>query len=364
MFVSAGLGLEGGGTALVGRLLLRVVEMVAKDAGLWVRVLNLGESIPFWVGPSKSYSGSQVKLAMAILRSQIGGSVSAVVYDFLGPARVQAFLPPPIRKPYLIFLHGVELWRELGWQRRRALRGATVLLSNSEYTLRKAKEWTPGFPDAVPVGLALEERLPSGRLEEDVLVQAGEEFALIVGRMSTGERYKGHDSLLQAMQVLVRTRPSVKLVVVGSGDDKARLIAKAESLGLANSTYFTGFISEQTLAALYSKCSFFVLPSRDEGFGLVYLEAMKRGKACIGAKGGAVEEIVEDGKTGLLVPYDSPDILARAMEKLFAEGAYRDSLGLSGFHRWQDRFLFEHFSQKCMPHIHALLGARNVSRKH
>lgn len=364
LFVSAGLGLEGGGTALVGRLLLKVVEVVAKEAGLGIRVLNLGEVVPFWEGQAKSFSRSQMSLASAIMRSQIGGRVSAVVFDFLGPARVQAFLPSLLRKPYLVFIHGVEVWRDLGWQRRRALQGATVLLSNSGYTQRRAKEWTPQLPDAVPVGLALEERPPSGRLEEDVLAQAGEGFVLIVGRMSTVERYKGHDSLLQAMQELVRKRPSAKLVVVGGGDDKGRLIAKAESLGLAENTYFTGFISEQTLAALYRKCSFFVLPSKDEGFGLVYLEAMKWGKACIGAQGGAVEEIVEDGKTGLLVPYGSPDSLARTMEKLFADGVFRDALGLSGFRRWQNRFLFKHFSQKCMPHIRSLLGPSTLSGKH
>lgn len=349
---------------MVGRMLLRVVDGVARKFELGVRVLNLGDKVPFWDGPSKSFAGSQSKLASAIIQSQISPQIAAVVFDFVGPSRVQAFLPRLFRKPYLVFIHGVEVWRALGWQRRRALQGAELILANSDYTRRRAKEWTPGLPDAITVGLALEERLPSGRLEEDVLVRAGDGFALIVGRMSSVERYKGHDSLLVAMQALVKDRSTAKLVVVGGGDDKERLVAKAESLGLTKNIYFSGFISEQTLATLYNRCSFFVLPSRDEGFGLVYLEAMKRGKACIGVKGGAAEEIIEDGKTGLLVPYGASEKLASVMGRLFTERDFREALGLAGRMRWQNRFLFEHFNQKCMPYIQSLLAKRSPVGEH
>ncbi len=355
LFVSAGLGLDGGGTAVVGRTLLRVLDEIACEVGLGVRVLNLGDTIPIWDGSSRSFSGVQVRLARAIFEAQVRESVSAIVFDFLGPARVQAFLPHTLRKPYLVFLHGVEVWRELGWQRRRALQGADVLLCNSEYTCRRARQWNPQLPDVVPVGLALEERHPTGELEEEVLKGTGDEFALIVGRMATAERYKGHDSLLLAMRTLVEERPSAKLVVVGSGDDSDRLIRKAENLGLAENIFFTGFVSELTLSTLYSRCSFFVLPSRDEGFGLVYLEAMKRGKACIGVGGGAAEEIIESGRTGLLVPYNAPVALAEGMGRLFADTALRERLGKQGLRRWQSCFLFEHFRQKTACHIRSLL---------
>jgi len=235
------------------------------------------------------------------------------------------------------------------------LQGADVLLSNSEYTCRRAREWNPQLPDVVPVGLAFEERHPAGDLEEQVLKGAGEEFALIVGRMAATERYKGHDSLLLAMQTLLRVRPTARLVVVGSGDDRGRLMRKAESLGLAESVLFTRFVSERTLCAMYSRCSFFVLPSRDEGFGLVYLEAMKHARACIGVQGGAAAEIIKHESTGLLVPYDAPSVLAAAMGRLFADRAFRETLGKQGLRRWQGRFLFDHFRQKTVCQIRSLL---------
>ena len=102
------------------------------------------------------------------------------------------------------------------------------------------------------------------------------------------ERYKGHDQLLEAMTTL----PDARLVVAGDGDDRRRLEEKAAALGLGDRTFFTGFLSEATLAELYRRCAAFVMPSRGEGFGLVYLEAMRAGKPVLAARGSAAEEIV------------------------------------------------------------------------
>jgi phosphatidylinositol alpha-1,6-mannosyltransferase len=101
--------------------------------------------------------------------------------------------------------------------------------------------------------------------------------------MSADERYKGHDQILDAWPVVRSRIPDARLVIVGDGDDAPRLRAKAASLGLAASVLFTGFVTEAQLAALYQKASVFAMPSREEGFGLVYLEAMARGVPCIGS---------------------------------------------------------------------------------
>ena len=81
---------------------------------------------------------------------------------------------------------------------------------------------------------------------------------------------------------------------------------------------FLGRVSDQALDALYRDCAFFVMPSRDEGFGLVFLEAMRAGKACIGGAGAAAE-VIEDGVTGLVVDAAEPDEVAKAVVRLFLE---------------------------------------------
>jgi phosphatidylinositol alpha-1,6-mannosyltransferase len=356
LFVSAGLGVDGGGTALVGRLLLRIAEEAAEEQGSAVKVFNLGEGVPSRTGHAVNFCGSQARLGMAVYRAMFAEDICAVLFDFLGPARTQSFIPPPFRRPYLVFLHGVEAWRHLNWQRRSALENASILICNSHYTKARAKEWSPWLPDISPVGLALEERECTETPDQRVLAEAGSGFALIVGRMASGERYKGHESLLLAMQQVAESNPQAKLVVVGDGDDRQRLEAVARDMGLEERVVFTGFISEATLKALYERCGFFTLPSRDEGFGLVYLEAMRAGKACIGIKGGAVEEIVDGEQTGILVPYGAPEPLAQAMKRLFVDQDLRLRLGRGGRTRWERHFRFEHFRARCLPHVRALLS--------
>ena len=86
-------------------------------------------------------------------------------------------------------------------------------------------------------------------------------------------------------------------LVVGDGSDLSRLQSKAVRLKLGNAVEFAGNVSEERLYAFYRDCSFFVMPSRAEGFGLVFLEAMRAGKPCIGAEGAAAE-IIEHGVCG------------------------------------------------------------------
>ena len=107
---------------------------------------------------------------------------------------------------------------------------------------------------------------------------------------------------------------------MGDGNDRPRLESRARSLGLSHAVSFAGRVGDDELAALYDRCRFFVMPSRDEGFGLVFLEAMRAGKACIGARGAAAE-IIEHDVTGLIVDPDRHEDLAAAVFRLFDEPA-------------------------------------------
>jgi glycosyltransferase involved in cell wall biosynthesis len=157
--------------------------------------------------------------------------------------------------------------------------------------------------------------------------------------MDPRERYKGHDELLAALADL----PAARLVVAGDGDDRGRLEARARSLGLEDRAAFTGFVSEATLAALYSRCAAFVMPSRGEGFGLVYLEAMRAGKPVVAARGSAAEEIVVDGVTGLLVDPEDRAALAGAVAALLDDPEKAERMGMAGRERYRDEFGWERF---------------------
>jgi glycosyltransferase involved in cell wall biosynthesis len=135
---------------------------------------------------------------------------------------------------------------------------------------------------------------------------------------------------------------------VGEGDDRLRLEARALQSGLPGAFRFTGKISDQALDDLYRQCRFFVLPSRDEGFGLVFLEAMRAGKACIGAQG-AASEIIEHGKTGLIVDPDRPEEVLAAIARLLGEPATCDEFGRAGAVRFAAAFTDARFAARFAP---------------
>jgi phosphatidylinositol alpha-1,6-mannosyltransferase len=165
--------------------------------------------------------------------------------------------------------------------------------------------------------------------------------------MSSEERYKGHDELLQAWSRVRAAVPGARLVVVGGGDDEARLSAKAKALGLDAAVRFEGRVDDARLASLYRDASCFVMPSRDEGFGLVFLEAMRAGTPCIAARG-AAEEIIEDGVSGLIVNSADPEALGSAVIRLLRDRALRDALGLTAARRVAERFEAPHFAARLL----------------
>jgi len=354
LFVSAGLDLDGGGRALAGRLLAAACADFAQARGLAFSALALGAG----GGPPETryFGGDRRALAFAAWRRQWRRAhereTAAVVFDLLGPARLQSWLPAGRRAPYLIPLYGIEVWSPLSRSRRLALAGAAVRFSISCYTVRRALPFAPFLEGTPVVPLALEERQPEGAVDAGLLRRLGQGYLLIVGRMAASERYKGHDQILDALTHL----PDARLVVAGDGDDRPRLAARAADLGLARRVAFTGFVSEATLFELYRRASVFVMPSLGEGFGLVYLEAMRAGKPCVAARGSAAEEVLAEGETGLLVRQEDTGELVAALQSLLDNPEAARRMGEAGRRRWRNEFGTDRFRARIEPLLERLAG--------
>jgi phosphatidylinositol alpha-1,6-mannosyltransferase len=352
VLVSAGLELDGGGQALAGRLLAGVCARFARERGIGFRILTLGgDGAPSPEVEVRAFAGRQASLALAVWRAQAADRRPSYVFDLLGPARVQAWVPASLRAPYLVALHGIEVWRPLTRDRRRALANATARLAFSTYTVERARPYCPDLGGTAVVPLALEEREPAGTADPGVLERAGEGFLLLAGRMAASERYKGHDEVLEALP------EGARLVVAGDGDDRPRLEARAAELGLGERVVFTGYVSEATLAELYRRCAAFVMPSRGEGFGLVYLEAMRAGKPCVAARGSAAGEIVVDGETGFLLDPDDRRELATTLATLLDRPERARRMGEAGRERWRREFGVERFRERLEPVLERLIAS-------
>jgi phosphatidylinositol alpha-1,6-mannosyltransferase len=362
ILVTAGLELDGGGRASFARLLGRACADYSRSRGIFFRVLSLRGSFPIADGiPIRTFRGRKAGLALAVWRAQLPRRRPALIFDLLGLARTQAMVPVTRRSPYLIVLLGTEVWRELRRAERRAVGGAAACVAISFATRQAALPFLPLREDEIGVmHLALEQRTPEGPRDDELLARAGTGFLFIAGRLAPGDRYKGHDQIVDAFPELLRACPDARLVVAGGGEDRQRLEARARDAGLGHHVLFTGFVSEASLEELYRRCAAFVMPSRGEGFGLVYLEAMRAGKPCVAATGTAAAEVIVDGVTGFLVDPEDPGQLADVLARLLGEPEHARRLGEAGRARWREVFSFERFRDGVFDHLDRLTGLSDV----
>jgi len=238
-------------------------------------------------------------------------------------------------------LCGVEAWEPVTRLQRAALDRAARLIAISNFTrvgFRKANtHFDRRAVDVCHLGV---ERLPAADPADD-----GPPSALIVGRMSQDERYKGHDPLLEIWRDVVSAVPGASLRIVGDGDDRARLEQKAASLGLGDRVVFLGRLDDDLLQREYARCTAFVMPSRDEGFGFVFVEAMRAARACLGGRGAAAE-IIRDGVTGVLVAPDDRAQLLEGIVRLLRDREATAAMGVSGRARFLDAFTEERFRDR------------------
>ena len=237
-----------------------------------------------------------------------------------------------------IVLCGIEAWVPLRRLERWALSTSDVT-AISQHTVDRFKSANPELR-TIDV-IVCHPGLPA----KSAPVPAPSSTALIVARMSAAERYKGHDALLGVWPRVLERHPEAVLVIAGDGDDRTRLETKARELGIDRAVTFTGRVSDEALGALYEQCRFFVMPSRDEGFGLVFLEAMRAAKPCIGAAGAAAE-IIEHGVTGFVVNPGGHGDLAAAIERLYNEPETCAKMGAAGRERFLAAFTDRHFQAR------------------
>jgi glycosyltransferase involved in cell wall biosynthesis len=216
-------------------------------------------------------------------------------------------LNPRLR--YYLVAHGIEVWRSFSLAERVALRGAEMIFCVSEYTRQELLRNCP-LPEgrAVVLHNALD---PSFQIRTETPLARTPPVILIVTRLSFADRYKGVEHMIEAMPAVRASMPDAVLRIVGRGDDLPRLQKLRDALGLGDAVEFLGYIEDRRMAEQFDSARLFALPSRKEGFGLVFLEAMARGRPCLGARAGGAPEVITH-ETGMLIEFGQVPDIARA----------------------------------------------------
>jgi phosphatidyl-myo-inositol dimannoside synthase len=346
-----------GGVQRAGRHVAAVMSEFAASHGMECRLLSLNDSPELhrmtvgtrefvFTGSARSKARFSATAARAARRR---AKVVVAGHPFLAPvAQGAKFFGR--RAKSIVWTHGLEVWEPLSILRRRALRSADLIIAPTRDTANQVAgqqdvprerirvlPWAldPQFETLLKAkpAPALPANFPTGRV------------ILTVGRWCADERYKGMDTLVTALPRLLTEWPDVQLVAVGEGDDQGWLEQIADGRGVLRHVHFLSGLTYPEIAACYQACEIFALPSRGEGFGLVYLEAMACGKPVIGGAHGGAPEVVDDGKTGYLVPHGDAGQLATSLETLLTDPALGREMGAHGRERVEREFRFNVFAK-------------------
>jgi phosphatidylinositol alpha-1,6-mannosyltransferase len=223
-------------------------------------------------------------------------------------------------------MHGIDCWESPGYFVRSACDSAELITCVSRYTRRKVLDWSGiprervrVLPNTMPDVFETALKKSVTRAGRKALTDAPLRL-LTVSRLSAAERYKGHETVIDALVILANKRLSVEYVVAGDGDDRDRLVEYAANSGAESIVRFVGRVTDDELSDLYDAADVFVLPSTGEGFGIVFLEALQRGCAVIaGGADGSVDPL-RDGADGYLLPPRDPQALSNLLLALAQTG--------------------------------------------
>lgn len=241
------------------------------------------------------------------------------------------------RVPFVLTSHGETAMDDDGlfdqsalarWSLRAALRDAAAVTACSRVTLHDLERFglPAGTGEVVFNGVQLDgvtPRPPAGLPPR---------YLAAVARI---ERNKGFDLLLTAFAES-GLPADVHLVIGGSGSQEAALRSVAHELGVGDTVHFTGRLSSEEVAGVFSQAEVVVVPSRFEPFGIVVLEAWRAGAPLVCTDRGGPPEFVTDGLDGLLVdPHDTAALRA-AIVRLVEDPAEAGTLGAAGRTRVHD----------------------------
>ena len=240
-------------------------------------------------------------------------SVMGVLFKWLRPS-----------KRLTLICHGIEVFQEVKGIQKKALLAADRILAVSNYTKQQLitvqglpEEKVIVFPNTLDPFFELPAQFQKpSYLKERYTVQENEKILFTLTRLRSNEGYKGYDKVIRVLPRLLQEGYQFKYILAGSADEKELFAVKSliNELGLQQHVILTGFIADEEVTDHYQLADVFVMPSKGEGFGIVYLEAMACGLPVIAGNKDGSTEALQFGKLGTLINPDDEDELLQALQ--------------------------------------------------
>lgn len=229
------------------------------------------------------------------------------------------YLASFLGKRYIVLSYGIDVWSITSKIKRRALKKAALVTAISNFTKEKIIDQIPQIKDRIPLvpnaidGLSFYPKPKSGYLINRHNLTKEDKIILTVTRLDKRERYKGYYEVVNALPHILTKIPQAKYLLVGGGNDLANIQKHIREKKLEDSVIFAGYVSDNELIDYYNLSDVFVMPSKGEGFGFVFLEALACGKPVIAGNKDGSRDALLDGQLGILVNPDNIAGIARAI---------------------------------------------------
>ena len=313
-----------------------------------------------------SYPASIRSLAFAaqLMGQAIRQRPDLIITTHLNFAPVAYWLKQLLGIPYWAVAHGVEAWNIERPAVKNALHHADRILAVSHYTrdrLLNEQKLDPDqvvlLPNTVDTNRFQIETKPDHLLKQYRLTPE-QPIMLTVSRLCSTESYRGYDKVLEALPVIRQSIPNVHYLIVGKGDDRSRLEQYIAQLNLQDCVTLAGFVSDEKLCDYYNLCDLFVMPSKLEGFGIVYLEALACGKPALGGnQDGAIDALCQ-GELGVLVDPDDVEAISKTVIQILQNQypnttLYQPELLRQGM---LEHYGFDRYQQNLANHLNAFFA--------
>jgi phosphatidylinositol alpha-1,6-mannosyltransferase len=219
----------------------------------------------------------------------------------------------------------------------------SYMLANTKFTRERAAQYNKVFESARVCWLGtMEDELPPQAASLD-----GPPIVLIIGRLDAVEKaYKGHKELIEIWPSVVDAVPGARLVAIGTGPSLEWHRALAAASPAAKFIDIIGFESDSDLTGRWKRAVVFALPSRGEGFGIAYIEAMRWGIPVIASTHDSGHEVNSHNETGFNVDLDRRDDLKDRIIALLRDRDLARRMGAAGQRRWHEHFRYSAFRER------------------
>jgi len=269
----------------------------------------------------RGYRGKKTNFGLAAIKQGLTADVVILSHvHLLLFARIIKMLKPNVR--IVLFAHGIEIWNSLSnWKKQ--LLNKIEIWAVSRYTAAEIVQ-QHGIADAQikvlnncldPYFKLNESFLKPASLLSRYAIGDNQKVVLSICRLSSSEQYKGYDLVIECLKQVVQEYTDLVYLLVGKADaiELARIHNLIVEFNLQKNIILTGFVPEHELALHYQLADVFVMPSKAEGFGLVFIEAAAYGCAVIGGNSDGSRDALMDGELGSLINPGEAETIAEAI---------------------------------------------------